>query len=183
MDSLERRLIELNQVMIKLAAGEPVDPKYIEQAQASLAGARFDIDTGPGNDTVIINTGGGECDCPPGPPGPQGPPGPPGPPGHCDFAFKCVVVDKDYDVQPDDYYIGVDSDDPVTLTLPCDLDQCMMIIVKAEMGPPMGNRKVTIETSGACLIDGEETVVLQSPYEFVSMMYRGNNWHIVGQLS
>ena len=195
MDSLDRRLIELNDALLNLTKGIPTPQQKLTQAQWAIAGQ---IDTGSGNDTVIIN-GGGECDCPPGPEGPPGPPGeqgipgpegPPGPkgdkgdkgdPGQCEFAFKCIGINDDYLVQDDDFYIGVNSNQPVTVTLPCELDQCQMIVIKAEMGPPMGNRKVTIETDAGCLIDGEETIVLQSPYESVTLMYRAGYWNIIAR--
>jgi len=195
MDSLERRLVELNEALLKLNAGEKLDPKIFDQARQVLSGGST-INTGPGNDTVIINQGdNNDCDkCPPGPPGPpgpsgppgeQGPPGepgpigPPGPPGECSCECTRTLVSQDYTAQVDDYYIGVNSDGPVTITLPADCDDSCEIVVKAEMGPPLGNRKITIVAQGDALIDGLEDYVIEVPYQSVNLICRGGNWWII----
>jgi len=215
MDSLERRLIELNQALLKISAGEKPSLDLINQAQQALAGSYY-INTGPGNDTVIINkvknndcNGDSTTPGPPGPPGEQGPPGPegppgppgedgipgeqgppgepgpigpPGPPGDCDCKCKTVLVSQDYSVEMDDCYIGVSSDGPVNITLPCDCDNGHEIIIKAEMGPPLGNRKITIvamDDSTICLIDGELDYVITVPYASVRLICRDGNWWTV----
>lgn len=188
-------------------------------ARQVLSGG-YTINTGPGNDTVVINQGDidndeDDCNCPPGPPGPQGetgetgetgpegPPGPPGPPGsagevgepgpqgpqgppgpsgpagNCGCQCSTTLVSEDYSATMDDYYIGVDSSGPTTITLPNDCTDCGEIIVKAEMGPPVGTRKVTIVPSGSSLIDGKPSIVLQNPWESVTLICRDNNWYIV----
>jgi hypothetical protein len=205
MDSLERKLVELNEALLNLSQRKPVSEDLLEQAQKVLAG--YKIDTGPGDDTVIINQGDKNGECPPGPPGPpgeQGPPGPegppgppgepgppgqpgpigpPGPPGTCDRQCKKVLVSEDYDAQVDDFYIGVNSSGPVTITLPADCDDSCELVIKAEMGPPLGNRKITIfpadDGSTITLIDGNEGVVLQEPYESIRLICRGGNWWII----
>jgi hypothetical protein len=78
-----------------------------------------------------------------------------------------------------DYYIGVDSDGPVTITLRNDVDNCTEYIVKAEMGPPLGNRKVTLEAEAPSTIDDKETYVMTEPYESVTVVFRGGDWHVV----
>ena len=90
-----------------------------------------------------------------------------------------ILVDKDYEVQENDYYIGVNSKKPTTITLPTTVDTCVTKIIKAEMDAPMGNRKVTITTSDGSLIDDSDSVILQSPFETITVVYRGGNWHIV----
>lgn len=217
MDSLERRLIELNQALLKLKAGEPIDQKVVEEARQVLAGSSF-INTGQGNDTVIINQQGDNngCECPTGPTGPAGPPGnpgptgptgpqgdsgptgpsgepgpqgepgpigPTGPTGECSCECKTILVSKDYAATSDDYYVGVNSSRPVTITLPCDPTDCQQIVVKAEMGPPMGNRKITIipcqETEPVSKIDGADEYVIEVPYQSVHLIYRGGDWWII----
>jgi hypothetical protein len=79
----------------------------------------------------------------------------------------------------DDYYIGVNSSGPVTITLPIDCTDCHQIIVKAEMGPPLGNRKVTIAAGNGSTIDGSPDYVMEVPYESVTLFCRGGNWNIV----
>lgn len=221
MDSLERRLVELNQALMKLNAGEKIDPKVIEHARQVLAGAP-PIYTGPGNDTVIINQGDNdECkECPPGatgasgPAGPEGPIGPPGEEGatgatgpegsegsigatgatgptgeqgatgltgatgECTCRCQAVLVYQDYTATLDDYYIGVTSTGPVTITLPPNPGDCIEIIVKAEMGPPLGNRKITITTSDGSTIDGDTEYVIEVPWQAVNLFY-ATNWSII----
>lgn len=222
MDPHERRLIELQQALLNLANGRLIDPKILENAQLQLAGAKFPIDTGSGNDTIIINNQKEDCHecppCPPGPPGPkgdpgspgppgeagppgptgekgdqgppgergeQGPPGergpqgPPGPPGECSCKCKAILVSQDYTATLDDYYIGVISTGPTTITLPGNLESCLEIVVKAEMGPPLGNRKITVKASNGELIDGDSEYVIEVPYQSINLLYRGGGWHII----
>ena len=192
MNTLDRRLIELNQALLKLAAGEKPSLKLIEQAQNALAG-EYNIDSGPGNDVIIVNEADDTCEpCPPGPPGPpgeQGPPGPPGeqgetgeqgppgPPGSCSCNRK--TVNSDYIASADDFYIGVDATGPVTILLPEDCENNCQIIIKAQMGPPLGNRKVTIATSDGSTIDGEDDYVLTVPWESVILMCNDGNWYTI----
>ena len=204
MNGHERQLIELQQALLNLSQGKPVDPQLLQNAQLIVAGGRVPIDTGAGNDTVIINNGGDDCDkCPPGPPGPQGPQGepgpqgetgpageqgpagepgpqgPPGPPGNCTCQCTAILVSQNYTATLDDYYIGVSSTGPTTITLPPNPANCQQIIVKAEMGPPLGNRKITVTTSDNSLIDGESDYVIEVPFQSLKVLYRGEAWHII----
>lgn len=220
MDSMDRRLVELNDALLKLAMGKTIDERQIQQAQQALAG--YSINTGSGNDTVVINQGDkNECECPPGPPGPKGDPGPPGPAGEqgepgppgpigpegppgqpgepgpqgepgpigppgpageCTCQCQKVLVVEDYWVTSDDYYIGVSSSGPINITLPNVPRDCQEIIVKAEMGPPLGNRKITIlpwQDSSNTKIDGNDQYVIEVPYQSVHLLYHENNWWII----
>lgn len=215
MDAGRRRLVELNEALLKLSMGQKIDDNLVSQARQVVSGQV--IDTGPGNDTVIVNQGvNDEHECPTGPTGPTGPQGEPGPTGptgpqgdsgttgptgetgpqgqpgpigptgptgECTCECKTVLVSKDYAAQRDDYYIGVNSSRPVTITLPCDSTDCDQIIVKAEMGPPLGNRKITIIPCQASepfpKIDGEDDYVIEVPYQSVHLIYRGGNWWII----
>ena len=245
MDGLERRLIELNEALLKLSSGEPVEDKMFQQARQSLSGAR--VNTGPGNDTVIINHqgDGNDCKCPPGPPGPQGPqgepgppgpkgepgetgatgetgpqgpqgepgtsglpgppgpqgeegpsgpqgesglpgekgdrgepgpPGPPGPAGECSCECSAILVSEDYIATMDDYYIGVNSDGPTTIALPSNCVDCHEIVIKAEMKPPLGNRKITIITTDGATIDNSNKYIIEVAYQSVRLICRGGNW-------
>lgn len=115
-----------------------------------------------------------------GPPGPPGPAGPPGPIGQCSFNRKRIMVSQDYNAQVDDYYIGVDSDGPVIITLPANCDDSCEIIIKAEMGSPMGKRNITIvpadEDSSIVDIDEKINYVLTTPYESVKLICHNGNW-------
>lgn len=60
MDSIDRRLVELNDAILKLSTGRAVpSPELLDQALRVLAGGVVSngVNTGPGNDTVIINQG------------------------------------------------------------------------------------------------------------------------------
>jgi len=94
---------------------------------------------------------------------------------------KCsaIVVDEDYFVQESDYYIGIKAVGPVKIYLPENPDDCFHLIIKVDMGPPIGNKKITIIAQGASTIDGAPTYVLTVPYECVNLISQGNNWHVI----
>jgi len=156
-------------------------------------------------DVIVYNTGGAPgATGPQGPPGPAGPDGPQGlqgpegpegprgpsgligpqgpegPSGECDCNTNTTLISTDYLVKnPSDYYIGVMCDNPITVTLPPNPQEGYQVIVKLEMGPPIGNRKVTITTNDGSLIDDVSSVTLKTPYEVIRLLYRGGNWHII----
>ena len=143
-------------------------------------------DSGPKGDTG-----------PAGPPGEQGPPGPQGEAGPAgaqgktgpqgpagpisgDPIYNTVLIDSDYTVSLDDAYIGVKSTKPITVKLPIEPPEGILYIVKLEMGAPIGNRKVTIKSLDPSVkIDGSLSIILQNPYEYISIIYRGHGWHVV----
>jgi hypothetical protein len=88
-------------------------------------------------------------------------------------------VSEDYQATCNNYYIGVSSDDPVTITLPPDCETCCELIIKAEMGPPLGNRKVTIVTSDESKIDGQDDYVIVVPYQSVNLIYNNGKWYVI----
>jgi hypothetical protein len=47
------------------------------------------------------------------------------------------------------------------------------------MGPPLGNRKVTIDTTDGSTIDGEEDYVIEFPYGSLRVISRGGEWYII----
>jgi hypothetical protein len=195
-NSLERQLIELNDLLNLLRSREVT---YAVQA------LQYDDNYNTnGSDIISVQqVVGGSCECEQGPPGPPGPPGPAGPqgesgppgeqgpqgepgpigpigpPGKCTCECKAILVSQDYIATLDDCYIGVDSTGPVTITLPPNPTTNQQISVKAEMGPPLGNRKVTITTTDGSKIDGDTNYVMTIPYESVTMIYRGGNWWII----
>lgn len=202
MNALERRLIELNDALIKISQGQRPDDDVMKKAYQTLAGDMQPIiKTGAGDDTVIINNNGDNCnECPPGPPGPPGPQGPqgetgppgeqgapgepgpigpPGPPGECSCKCSAILVSQNYTVTLDDYYVGVNSNGPTIITLPSDCPDCHEIIVKAEMGPPLGTRKITITTSDGSFIDGSNNYIIEVPYQSVNIICRGGDWWII----
>lgn len=114
----------------------------------------------------------------PGAKGEQGPPGPPGPSTECINCSSEILISKDYSVKTLDYYIGVDSQKPVSVILPSTAEEGKIFIVKLEMGAPIGTRKVTLKGNGN-LIDGHTSVVLENAYESITVIFRGSNWHVI----
>lgn len=209
MESLERRLIELRSLISQLRSLEASYAvqalNYAEQFSTSgsdiinvkqvIQGDNCECPPGPPGPPGPQGDAG-----PPGPPGPQGdagsqgpigesgapgpqgepgPVGPPGPPGECSCECKAILVSEDYTATLDDYYIGVDSSGPTTITLPGNLEDCKKLVIKAEMGPPLGNRKVTIVVENNGTIDGATSYVMSIPYESVQLLWRGSSWHII----
>lgn len=134
-------------------------------------------DVGPAGPVGPVGPAGADGE--PGPPGPQGPIGPPGPSSGGDPIYNTILISDDYIASQADAYIGVKSTKPIDILLPSDLEQGTLFIVKLEMGAPIGNRKVTILADDGLTIDGQAKIVLQQPYEYVTLIYRGSEWHIV----
>ena len=84
---------------------------------------------------------------------------------------------SNYQVLPEDCYIGVDSTGPVTVTLPSNPSQGKWIIIKLEMPAPIGIRKATVTTSNGSLIDGVTNKTMLNAYESIQLVYRGLAWH------
>jgi len=207
MDSAERRLVDLYDLLSRYQRSK--DPTLFDSIHSVRTEITEILNSrSGGNDNININIGADNCPdepCPPGPPGPEGPPGPPGPPGDqgppgqpgvgttgpqgppgpsgpagiCSCKCSSVLVSAAYTATCDDYYIGVNSENPVTISLPANCIDCCEIIVKAEMGPPLGNRKVTVTTTDGSYIDGADKYVIEVPYQSVNVFCRGGDWHII----
>ena len=136
---------------------------------------------GPQGATGPAGTGGGSTGATgaSGSTGPAGPIGATGATGTCSCQCQAILVSQDYLAQVDDYYIGVNSLGPTTITLPNNPPDCTEIIIKAEMGPPLGNRKVTVAAPLGSTIDGSSTYVIVVPYQSVNLLSRGGLWHII----
>ena len=95
--------------------------------------------------------------------------------------FECATktVSDDYTIVVTDYYIGVDADEAVTIKLPKKPEDCLEYIIKAQMGPPLGNRKVTIVPQGTATIDGLIEYEMTIPYESVTVISNDGNWWII----
>ena len=174
MDSAERKLIDLYNLLAQYQRNnDPALEGAINSTRSEITSMLNDR----GDKTIIkIDDRDTINHCNEGPPGP---PGPPGEPGVCTCKCKSILVSDDYDATCDDYYIGVNSNEPVTITLPENCIDCYEIIVKAEMGPPLGNRKVTITTLDGSLIDGDDEYIIEVPYDSINIICRGGDWHII----
>lgn len=118
---------------------------------------------------------------PQGEPGIQGPIGPPGPPGPSSECINCsdyILTEKDYSVKSTDYYIGVKTTKPSNIILPSVPVEGKIYIIKLEMPQPVGNKKVTVKGNGK-LIDGQSSVVLENAYESITIIFRGDGWHVI----
>ena len=76
-----------------------------------------------------------------------------------------------------DYYIGVDTaNNPVSLTLPGaqSLNNGQTYVVKDEGGAASTNN-ITIQASGSETIDGQNSVILESPYASIQLYCNGVN--------
>lgn len=147
------------------------------------------------NDVIINNSGSG----PPGPQGPQGIEGPPGPqgsqgpmgaqgpqgetgppgPAASNCILKTRIIYDTYYVQPDDCYIGVLNEKQIDIILPLEPQIGRMLIIKAQQ-KQIGSKKIYIITQNGDKIDEGDQLVLQSPYESVTLIFN-DSWHITGQ--
>ena len=136
-------------------------------------------DPGPQGPQGEMGTPGAQGEIgPEGPQGIQGEQGEMGPPGPASNT-NTTLIHSNYYVTEDDFYIGVDSDGPSTVHLPPDAEDGCQIVVKAEMKPPLGNRKITVLTDDGSKIDGSNSYVIQVSYEAVWVIRRGDGWHII----
>lgn len=136
---------------------------------------------GPGND-IIISSGGVGPPGPPGPTGPQGPQGiqgpigpvgPQGPPGT--LIVPVTTVEQNYTALSTDYFIGVITGAPYTITLPLAPDGTMYI-VKDVLGDA-SNNPITIVTAG--LIDGSVSAIIDTNFGSLTFLFNNNAWSIV----
>lgn len=97
------------------------------------------------------------------------------------YKRKVILISEDYTAAKDDYYIGVKSEDSVTITIPCDCDDGHEIVVKSEMRQPLNDRKITIismDDENLCSIDGELEYIMELPYQSIRLVCRDNNWWV-----
>lgn len=116
--------------------------------------------------------------------GPAGDPGPAGPQGEPGYCAGCrnntTLIRSTYRARNDDFYIGVDCNESITVYLPTEPVEGKIVIVKSEMKPPMGNRKITVTCDDDdVMIDGYREYVMQVSHDSVTLLYRGAQWHIV----
>lgn len=114
-----------------------------------------------------------------GPAGPQGEQGPPGPSGTMTCVLNAKVITTSYTVQQDDCYIGVLNDKSIEIYLPENPPKGKLLIIKAQQ-KQIGNKKIYIVTQNGDKIDDGDEIVLQSPYESVTLIFN-DSWHITGQ--
>ena len=180
MNVIDRRLIELNEALLKLTAGEEIDGNLLIQARTVLAGGRPDLTT------VLpvqqINSlPAKESESPPNkvsvPELQRVTKGDTGPKGDTVIPeYSVVLINDDYTISLDDYYVGVQCDKDIIITLPNPAGY-MQCVVKSEMGHSDFN--ITILTENAP-IDGNCMYILNQPYEFVVLIFREEKWLVIG---
>ena len=97
----------------------------------------------------------------------------------CGLKHRRVSVDADYTIQTRDYYIGVDTagaTEAITIGLPNAnaLQDGQTFVIKDE-GGQANVKKITVDAAGADKIDGENQVVLVSPFAAIQLYCNGNN--------
>ena len=100
------------------------------------------------------------------------------------FESRLKVISDDYTIVETDYYIGVNSIEAVTITLPEGFPDNTKIIIKLEMGLPLNGRTVTLVTEDYSSIvntsiDGDSLYVLDKSYQSVTILCRGGHWFII----
>lgn len=113
--------------------------------------------------------------------GVQGVQGPTG--GQQPVTNSCIlpakVITESYYIQPEDCYIGVLNTKSIEIYLPQNPPIGKMLIIKAQQ-KQIGNKKIYIVTQNGDKIDDGDEVVLQSPYESITLIFN-DSWHITGQ--
>lgn len=161
MDDLERKLIELNTQLINT---------YIPAACQTIQAVELAQQLRTSNsDTIIINTT--ECTDEPDNPAES----------NC-CKPNAIIISEDYTVTDTDYYIGVLSTKPITITLPKVLPNPQQIIIKVQMPAPVGNKKVTVVREDLGELDSQPTYVLQSPFEVIQLFYYPQEWNIISSV-
>lgn len=92
-------------------------------------------------------------------------------------SFKRKFVSSNYSVSTTDFYLGVDStNSTIKLTLPVasNMRDGQTIIVKDEGGNASSNN-ITISGSASDTIDGQNQVILESPYASIQIYCNGIN--------
>jgi hypothetical protein len=113
---------------------------------------------------------------PAGPVGPEGPIGPEGPPGlPGSLVVPITTVEEDYTALPTDYFIGVITGAPYTITLPAGPDGTTFI-VKDVLGDASTN-PITIVDAG--LIDGAASAIINTDFGSLTFIYNNGGWSIV----
>ena len=97
--------------------------------------------------------------------------------GDVDKAKKRLSVTSNYNISSTDHFVGVNtSGGAVTLTLPAtsDVSEGKIYIIKDE-GGQANLKKITVDAAGADKIDGENQVILASPFAAIQLYCNGNN--------
>lgn len=86
-------------------------------------------------------------------------------------------TNTNYTATASDEYIGVSSSSSVTITLPANVSEGRVYIIKDEYG--QGSGKITLQPPTGTLIDKKPNYVISVPNQSVQVVYRSNGWWII----
>jgi hypothetical protein len=90
-----------------------------------------------------------------------------------------ISINKNYTTTCDDYYIGVNTEKPITITLLPYAKDGQEYVIKAQMKPPIGKRLITIATIDESTIDGYSLYIMQVSHDHVRLFRNDGNWHVI----
>lgn len=90
--------------------------------------------------------------------------------------INVIGVTSNYTATSTDEYIGVNSSQDVTITLPTAVDG-RVYIIKDERGPGSGDIKIQPQSSEK--IDNRSSYTIRIDYQSVQVVYRAGNWWIM----
>lgn len=88
-------------------------------------------------------------------------------------------VTSTYNATDGDFYIGVNSEKATTVYLPAAAGDGKIIVIKAEMRPPLGSRRVNIATTDGSLIDGYSEASITVSHGCKVLIRNDGQWYII----
>jgi hypothetical protein len=92
---------------------------------------------------------------------------------------NCISINNNYTTTADDYYIGVNTEKPIVITLLSDAEDGVEYVIKTEMKPPIGKRIVTIVTADESTIDSYSFYLIQVSHDRIKLFRHSKQWHII----
>jgi hypothetical protein len=94
-----------------------------------------------------------------------------------------TYINRDYSIEPNDYYIGVvkGQEDIISIILPMPQPECRTIIIKDQRGP--GRYKVYLLPQTGSTLEGETNPLkLEQPYESITLLGQGSAWWVIARV-
>ncbi len=98
--------------------------------------------------------------------------------GLSDDGRRTAVTTATFTATMSQYYLGVNYAGNVAIALPAGVEG-KQYNIKDESGLASYTRSITVTANGSQKIDGAATVVLNVPYQSVSLLFGGGNWFIL----
>ena len=96
------------------------------------------------------------------------------------FKGSVTAVSGSYTIASGVYILTADStSNSFTVTLPAASSNSGRIIMVKDSGGNSHSNNITISRNGSDVIDGEASIVLESPYAAVTLVCNGSNWFIL----